>query len=644
MRGFLAVLRREVAERWLIALAALLLGLVPLLAPLLPLGTPLQGPDLRAGTALALALIVSYLLALVLGSTVLARDLAERRLAFYFSRPLPGWAIWAGKLGGAALLSLGAGLLVLLPSLLLGDRPDPGGLLDPGLSWGLGLNGAFWTVSVLVLLLLANALGVMIRSRSPWLLLDLAAAAGTVVLAWVIGARLLFAGAYGALIRGHLGLLTGLLLALLAASAVQVIRARTDLRRGHRLLSLTLWSLLGVSLAALGTYSQWVLSVSPQELAQVQGVQPAPAGDWTALYGVARGRADFRPSFLLDTSSGRFFRIQAADGRWGSVIFSGDGRRAVWLAANGRHTFPLTAYRLDLDRPGAAPVATPVSFAESIPELLTLSRDGRYLASVHKDRILVEDVENGRLLLSEPVLEGEYWGRQWLFFLENGLLRFYGRQITGKFPDGMGAMHQMDIDLAARRVVRSLRIPLDDQMFVSVSPDGGRALLESKELRLLFSEFRILDVVTQESSPPISLRGSRGWATFLRDGRVLASVRSKGRLHLRILDSRGAELHRFDLAGSHLRIGGQPDSGHLVVGTAPARSDSKVKDWRCFLLDLERGTVRPIGDGLLPAGWVSLPAGSLGAQLFIREKGGLVRMDPLTGRTRVVLDLKGQAE
>lgn len=638
MRGFLAVLRREVAERWLIAVAALLLGLVPLLAPLLPLGSHRQGPDVRGGTALALALIVSYLLALVLGSTVLARDLAERRLAFYFSRPLPGWAIWAGKLGGAALLSLGAGLLVLLPSLLLGDRPDPGGLLDPGLSWSLGLNLAIWTASVLVLLLLANALGVMIRSRSPWLLLDLAAAAATVVLAWVIGARLLFAGAYGALIRGHLGLLTGLLLALLAASAVQVIRARTDLRRGHRLLSLTLWSLLGISLAALGAYSQWVLSVSPQELARVQGVQPAPAGDWIALYGVARGRADFSPTFLLDTSSGRFFRIQAADGRWGNVVFSGDGRRAVWLAANGRNLFPLTAYRLDLDRPGAAPIATPVSFAESFPELLALSGDGRYLASVHKDRILVEEVEKGRLLLSEPVVAGEHWGRQWLLFLENGLLRFYGRQTTGTSPGGMASVHLMDIDLAAGRAVRSLSIPLDDQMFVSVSPDGGHALLESKELRPLFSEFRVLDVLTRETSPPIPLRGVRSWATFLRDGRVLASVQAGGRLHLRLLDSRGAELHRFDLAGSHLRIGGQPDPGRLVVATAPARSDNKVKDWRCFLLDLERGTLRPIGDGLLPAGWPALPMGGLGAELFIRETGGLVRMDPLTGRTRAILD------
>ncbi|HSN89487.1 MAG TPA: hypothetical protein VL025_22170, partial [Thermoanaerobaculia bacterium] len=625
MRGFLAVLRREVAERWLIAVAALLLGLVPLLAPLLPLGSHLQGPDIRGGTALALALILSYVLALVLGSTVLARDLAERRLAFYFSRPLPGWAIWAGKLGGAALLSLGAGLLVLLPSLLLGDRPDPGGLLDPGLSWGLGLNVAIWNlaiwaVSVLVLLLLANALGVMIRSRSPWLLLDLAAAAATVVLAWVIGARLLFAGAYGALVRGHLGFLTGLLLALLAASAVQVIRARTDLRRGHRLLSLTLWSLLGVSLAALGAYSQWVLSVSPQDLARVEGVQPAPAGDWVAVYGVARGRADFRPTFLLDTSSGRFFRIQAADGRWGDVIFSGDGRRAVWLAANGRRLFPLTAYRLDLDRPGAAPVATPVSFAESFPELLAVSRDGRYLASLHKDRIVVEDVEKGRLLLSEPVLVGESWGRQWLLFLENGLLRFYGRQLTGSLPGGTRTMHLMDIDLAAGRVVRSLRIPLDqNQMLMRVSQDGGHVLLESRELQPSFSELRIFHVLTEEMSPPIPLRGIRSSATFLRDGRILTSVRAKGRIDLRLLDSRGTELHRFDLVGSHLRIGGQPDPGHLVVGTAPARSDNQVKDWRCFLLDLERGTLRPIGDGLLPAGWLAQPTGGLGAELFIRE-------------------------
>lgn len=640
MKGFLAVLRRELAERWLLALAAFLLGLVPLLAPLLPLGTHRQGPDLRAGTALALALIVSFLLALVLGSTVLARDLAERRLSFYFSRPLPAWAIWAGKLGGAALLSLGSGLLVLLPSLLLGDRLDPGGLWEPGLAWGsrMGLNVALWAGSVLVLLLTANALGVMIRSRSPWLLLDLAGAAAAVALAWVIGARLLFAGALGALIQGQLGLLAGLLLSLLAASAVQVIRARTDLRSGHRLLSLTLWPLLGVCLAALWGYSQWVLSAGPEDLVRVESVQPAPAGEWIALQGVARGRAGFEPVFLLDTSSGRFFRIQTVYGPWGGVMFSGDGRRAAWLAPDGRRLYPLTAHRLDLDRPGARPVPTPATFSGNVPASSVLSRDGRHLASIHDGRVVVEDLESGRLLLSERLPEGESWGREWLRFLDNGLLRFHGLRQVGSGLEGGREILLAEFDLAAGRAVRSLRIPVDKGRFFSgISPDGRHVLLERRDLEPTLAELWILDVLSGEESPPIVLRGMHGTATFLRDGRLLASVRTGGRVELRILDVRGTELRRFDLPGTHLRPGGQPDPGHLVVATAPARSGSQLTSWQSFLLDLERGTAHPIGDRLVPAGWLALPPGSLGSQLFLRESGGLVRIDPFTGRSRVVL-------
>lgn len=642
MKGFLAVLRREVEERWLLALAALLLGLAPLLAPLLPLGTHRQGPDLRAGTALALALIVSYLLALVLGSTVLARDLAERRLSFYFSRPLPGWAIWAGKLVGAAVLSLGAGLLVLLPSLLLGDRIDPGGLWGPGLPWGsrLGLNAVLWAGTVLVLLLGANALGVMVRSRSPWLLLDLAAAAATAVLAWTLGARLLVAGAYGALIRGELGLLAGMLLSLLAASAVQVIRARTDLRRGHRLLSLALWALMGVSLAALWGYTRWVLAVTPRDLVKIEAVQPAPAGDWAAVQGIAWGRAGYRPVFLFDTSSSRFFRLQTAYGSWGGVTFSGDGRRAVWLVPNGSPILPLAVHRLDLQRPDSKPVATPISFTGDYPESIVLSREGRYLASIHHGRIVVEELEEGRLLLSEPVPPGQSWGREWLRFLDDGKLRFFSTRQMESAPgsrDGRREMHLLDYDVEAGRVARSLRIPLtDDQMFSGFSPDGRHVLLESRDERPILSNLWIFDVLTGETSPPITLQKIRGTAAFLKDGRVLVSLRARGRLDLRLLDVRGTELRRFELPGVHLRLGGQPGPGHVVVGTA-AQTNVKARGWRSFLLDLERGTARPLGEGLVPAGWLWLPTGSLGAELFIREKGGLVRVDPFTGRTRVVI-------
>ena len=421
MKAFVTVLRRELAERRLILVAALLLGIVPLVVPLLPI-EGYRGPDLRSGTALALATIASTLLALVLGGSVLARDLGERRLGFYFARPLPGWAIWAGKLMSALILALGSGLLVMLPCLLLGDRPEPAGL-----SWKIGFaaNAGLWAAGVSLLVLLSNAAAVMFRSRSPWLLFDLGAATVLAAGLWVQMSRLQGAGANGVVMQIQVAMLAVLLLALAAASAVQVLRARTDLRRGHRLLSLTLWSVLGAAVLATAGYGRWVLAASPEDLYTFRFVLPAPAGPWAALSGPAEGRGGFEPLFLLDTRSGRYLRTSAswwAYEIWAGPVFSEDGRRAVWLEPERRETFPVSLRRLDLDRPGARPVAVPILFDQNGPRALSLSYDGRRVAVIHRERILVMDLATGRNLASVPVPPGSELWEDHLRFLASGVV------------------------------------------------------------------------------------------------------------------------------------------------------------------------------------------------------------------------------
>jgi hypothetical protein len=622
-----------VSERRLVAAAAVLLGLVPLAAPLLPLGY--RGPDLRAGTALALALILSYLLAAVLGGSVIARDLGERRLGFYFSRPLSGWAIWGGKLLAALLLALGSGLLVLLPSVLLGDRLDPGGSWGQGLAWGssLVLNAVLWAGSVAALLLLANAAAVMVRSRSPWLLLDLAAALVLGALVWVLVVELLLAGAFGALVRGQLALLAALVVALGTASAVQVLRARTDLRLGHRLLSLTLWSSLGLAVLGIGIYGRWVLAASPEDLESIPRVLPAPAGDWLALSGRAAGRAGFEPTFLLNVSSGRYFRIRGAFGLWGGLAFSRDGRRVVWLEPGGRRVFPLTLSRLDLDRPGARPVQAPISFSDWMPGALALSGDGRRLAVIHKDRILVSDLGTGRLLVSHPMPGEPLWNLDRLRFLGSGALRFYGSRQTGNQTE----LRILDLDPGSGRVLRSLRLPFPDGWVQGLSADGQRILVETRRTSPTSPEFQVLDLSTGELSALVRLPGILGNARFLPDGRLLVATRGGGRVSLRLLDGKGTELRRFELPGDHVDLGGQPVPGWLAVAVTPEHSSRKRGRWRVLLLDLEHGARRPLGERMVPVGSPDLPPGSLGTELFLRGDGGLVRIDPKTGRTSVIL-------
>lgn len=635
MKAFAAVLRRELAERRLLALAAALLGLIPLAVPFLPLGIS-RAPDARAGTAIALALIVSYVLALVLGGTVLARDLSERRLGFYFSRPLPGWSIWAGKLAGGAVLAFGSGVLVLLPSLLLGDRLDPSGYWGLGIGQGLDLwlSSALWAVTVLALLLAANAVGVMVRSRSPWLLLDLLAATLLLGAAGVITDRLLSAWAVGAMALAQSGLLVAVVLSFAAASAVQVTRGRTDLRRGHRLLSLTLWVLLGLSVLAFGGYARWVLAAAPEDLESIGQVVPAPAGEWIALEGsTGAGRGKFEPSFLMDTSSGRFARIGFQAAAWSGLTFSRDGRHAVWAQASGRSLYPMNVYRMDLGRPGAEPVQTPAGFSNSVPHALALSPDGRRLACIAGGRVVAQELQDGKLLLSAPV-EREVWERERLRFLDSRTLRYYFSVSQRGSRGGQAELRVIDFDLATGRASREVRVP---GAFViwGISPDGHRLLLKSRNLELDRTEIAVADLRTGEPPAVLPLPGIGNEISLLPDGRLVASRRSRGRIELLILDGNGAELKRFEIPGIHVRFGGQPAPGLLAVATAPDRS--VTGGWRSDLLDLETGALRPVGEGLYPQGWPALPPGSVGTKLFARRNGGLVRIDPATGRQTIIL-------
>src|SRR6188768_3876078 len=103
MRGFLAVFEREILERRVLPVAALGFGLMAAVLPLVP-GFRMGGfspAEVRGSIALGLCLLLSTLTALFLGGSVLTSDLLERRMGFYFSRPLSGWALWSGKAAAA---------------------------------------------------------------------------------------------------------------------------------------------------------------------------------------------------------------------------------------------------------------------------------------------------------------------------------------------------------------------------------------------------------------------------------------------------------------------------------------------------------------------------------------------------------------
>jgi hypothetical protein len=260
MKGTLAVAAREIAERKLVFLGAFVAGLLPLGFPLLPI---LRGNvhDARSVAMLLLAATIAVAFPLVFGATILVGDIAQKRLAFYFSRPLPAASIWAGKLLGALLISMGCATLAAAPVFFL-EGIDAFSFATGGLD-ARGLL-VLTLPGILLLLLLAHVVASMARLRSAWIILDFFLAAFFAVAIALSIRSLLLSGFWG-LYEQWLSdertlwwLPVAVTAILLTASCVQVADGRTDARRSHGALSATLWGLTAVFAAILGGLAWWV--------------------------------------------------------------------------------------------------------------------------------------------------------------------------------------------------------------------------------------------------------------------------------------------------------------------------------------------------------------------------------------------------
>lgn len=260
------------------------------------------------------------------------------------------------------------------------------------------------------------------------------------------------------------------------------------------------------------------------------------------------------------------------------------------------------------------------------------------MACLVGERIVAQEMKDGRLLLAAPILPGEFWSPDRLRFLDSRTLRFYGTRLDrGKSEL---ELRVLDFDLDTGGKVREVQVPGYDHALREISPDGQRLLLKDRKPETGSGELAIADLRSGQPPAGIPVRGNLSGFSFLPDGRMVVARRSsparggRNRIDLHLLDSRGAELKRFSLPGHRVRIGGQPAPGLLVVTLTGEPSE---KTSRSLFLDLESGALRPIGKGLYPQGWPGLPPGSLGTQLFVQKRGGLVRVDPMNGYQKIIL-------
>lgn len=623
MTGLLAVARREVIEKRFVFAAAAAAALVPFAAPI----ARLHGVPAREATdllALILAATFAAVLAVVLGFSTLSKDQADRRIGFFFSRPLSGLDIWAGKLLGALFIALAAAAIVGAPALLAGGANAARIDLPREAPWA-------FAAGVAALLLLSHAIGVAVRSRSAWLVFDFTAGIlATVVvllsnrsLARVFGMEVILRERAALVILGIAGLVVG--------GFLSVSRGRADIRAAHRVLSVSLWAIVGTGVLGLAGYTRWVLSATPRSLPGVFLASPAPRGNWAIVQGSTRGSV---PAFLLETSSGRFERVGAD---WRLPVFSADGAHAAWFEfADGR----ADVMTLALEDSASRPVRTRITLPGT-PALALLAAGGERLAAVSQGILSVYDLATGATVGSARV--GDKCGRPAGFFLDSQRLRLFCPSASARTP-GAARFEILEFDTSTKRLVRTGAI--EDVVWGawSANPGGDRLLARTAREGITLRDGKSgAHLATLRPPHP---GASPGGGRFLSDGRIALGITDKAGTHVEVFSSDGNPEASLPIAApGRILFGGEAAPAKLIVaagGNTGERASRTI-----FLAELDSRQVRRVGDRLFPTVFLTgllsgrpnyLPApGSEATKLFYGPGGSLVRFDVLTGDRRVVL-------
>lgn len=659
MKGMGTIALREIVERRMLFLLALALGLLSVLLPYMPyVGGAGDRSEARDLLAYIFSAAFTFGLAILMGASLVGRDLSEGRFGFYFARPVSGLALWAGKFSGALLTVLGTGVLVLLPATLFG-----GGFRSlTSVEYGDGkvLEGGLFLLlmaaMLLCLILMAHAFSVAIRSHSAWVFVDLIAFCTLALAALFIGRALAIRGALFELARLCGWLAAGVLVALMAASAVQVCQGRTDVKRGHLALSIALWSCLALCLAIIGVRASWYLDVSPAKLKRLDLSVP-PQGNWVAVTGLVREKDDFYASFLVDTRTGRTIDIGIAP--WREAAFSPDGGLVCWPSPTGwpwKPAWELVTMDLSAEKP--QPRRTNIA-SDGFFEAGIFSSTGERLAYATGESISVVDTGTLKSLGSFH-LPGSKVGRWWVkgHFMAPDLLRLYVMTEKDSKAPNAYAITIVEYNASSRTLTTTGHITSVEYPQLELNPGNDRLLV-----RYLPSdgasegwEWAIVDgrtgALLTRLAPSKNLSLVR--VGFLSDGRLALAEVAGDKVMLHLFSPDGQLLRTLDLGeGTKPVLGGEPAPGYLALTVkplekAPASASREKEGPRTILLvDLETGTIRrepkpfKVHPAFMYARWFdsdpacTLVPGSPSSRLFVGNDT-LWELDPATGTERVV--------
>ena len=659
MRAFTALVVREISERRALLAAAAVASLLPILAPLLPATGSNPASDIREAVMWIMVGCLVPLFALLLGVSFIGRDLAEGRLGFYFAQPLSGPTIWFGKLTAVVLLIWAAQLIMMLPAALLSGQlariVAARGLFFEFLGpWFSSLT--VWVAPVAILLL-SHALGIIWRARSAWLVIDLIAILIVAAGAWLAMSPfqhlMLFVD-----ITGWLFLTGSVLVGLTIAGAVQITSGRVDLKRGHRAMTSTLWTVLitaGVGLFAFGLLGTHVKRRAHRytHLRQIQPLRTCESrqaevgeisvgsGSWIAVSGPSPGRLDYRPRFLMNIDDGRWLAIDPGV-RWYSrrVEFSDDGRVAVWVKRLGRDEWAVMYANLDARHP--VPRYSGITMSNRGRRRFQVNADGSRLALIDGGTIAIYELDSGTQLVA-TVIESDFVPVFTRFEGDDGVRIFADRADSSRGSGLPWKSYHLDIASRTLSEGQVTSSPWEDS--IEVAGDEGVRLV-ARDKRGDEEWLVIIDMASGEIIAELGEWPGRRDINVRSDGRILV-VRDWDDHHLEVFDPDGHLLRRIDLGdGNWISLVSDFEPGRIVVALRfDVSSTQGTFEYRTAIVNIDNGDVEPVLEGYIPilVGWNTnaspgaWQAGSIASRLVMGEDHSLHLWDTESNQVKPVI-------
>jgi len=614
VRGLMAIAAREVSERAALLGLAAILAVVPFVAPWIGIGDrPLLGGFL--GT------VMVFTAAMLTGTSVIARDLAEGRLGFFLARPLPWWSIWGGKMLAAVVLTFTTGAIVLGPTAFSGDWRLPAGawwmqILVPGL---VALIGSMHVVAV------------GYRARNGWFAADLAMATA---LGWLVARTFRRLMVWG-LDAGHVDYAAAALwilaFAVVVAGAAQVAQGRADIRRGHRILSIVVWSLLTPAALAYAAWGTWVGRFAPADFRTVVSAWPSSNGSWIAVAGRTRWPRPetFTPTMLMDAAGQRFLRV--GGGPWvRGPVFSEDVRRAVWVTEAWTDTPLLMAADLLSNPPSVSRVPLPVPPGSVVS--VGLSADGENVAVVQRAQATVFKLGSSQTMVVAP-LRASWWRP--IVFARDGRAHVLSGPADPLSP---GVLDVTVLDPATGKAATTGHIPTRGYSSEHWAPGAARVAVVHSQARR--PSLTLHDGATGVLIATLVPEGRAGGiaVAFLRDGRLAVVEYGRG-VVLRVFSTEGEESLSLEITPTFgFAAVAEVAPGVLAVELpspgADAGSDSVLVDVSTRRVMRREHGVKPAASSWFAPGAQAAPGAG---GLFIDDKGALVRLDVATGARQVLL-------